>query len=166
MEPHLFRVKPGGGSGESYSHEGEEFLHILRGDFENLGWTARSTTSETRDSLYFESSTPHAGEPGAEKKHGCVGSTHRQHSDCKERVAIKNYALRLILQTLALVLGASLRSQAQSATLLRGHDWFHGHVYTENQKTPVGAGRGHSQNEDRAVERMQKSSARPRVCRS
>src|SRR5215831_2161934 len=34
MEPHLFRVKPGGGSGESYSHEGEEFLHVLRGDFE------------------------------------------------------------------------------------------------------------------------------------
>src|SRR6516164_524747 len=28
MEPHLFRVKPGGGSGESYSHEGEEFLHV------------------------------------------------------------------------------------------------------------------------------------------
>src|SRR5260221_3269573 len=34
MEPHLFRVKPGGGSGESYTHEGEEFLHILRGEFE------------------------------------------------------------------------------------------------------------------------------------
>src|SRR6202166_3321015 len=34
MEPHLFRINPGGGSGESYSHEGEEFLHILRGDFE------------------------------------------------------------------------------------------------------------------------------------
>ena len=26
MEPHLFRVKPGGASGESYTHEGEEFL--------------------------------------------------------------------------------------------------------------------------------------------
>ena len=34
MEPHLFRVKPNGGSGESYTHEGEEFLHILRGEFE------------------------------------------------------------------------------------------------------------------------------------
>src|SRR5258707_7045756 len=33
MEPHLFRVKPGGGSGESYTHEGEEFLHVLRGAF-------------------------------------------------------------------------------------------------------------------------------------
>ena len=29
MEPHLFRVRPGGGSGESYAHEGEEFLHVL-----------------------------------------------------------------------------------------------------------------------------------------
>jgi len=25
MEPHLFRIKPRGSSGESYSHEGEEF---------------------------------------------------------------------------------------------------------------------------------------------
>src|ERR1700723_1311018 len=31
MEPHLFRVAPGAGSGDSYSHEGEEFLYILRG---------------------------------------------------------------------------------------------------------------------------------------
>src|SRR5258705_9871994 len=35
MEPHLFRIKPRGGSGESYSHEGEEFLHAFRGQFEN-----------------------------------------------------------------------------------------------------------------------------------
>jgi len=34
MEPHLFRIKPGGNSGESYTHEGEEFLHVLRGQFE------------------------------------------------------------------------------------------------------------------------------------
>ena len=31
MEPHLFRIAPGAGSGESYSHEGEEFLYVLRG---------------------------------------------------------------------------------------------------------------------------------------
>src|SRR5437660_613660 len=35
MEPHLFRIKPNSGSGESYAHEGEEFLHILPGDFES-----------------------------------------------------------------------------------------------------------------------------------
>ena len=59
MEPHLFRVKPGGGSGESYSHEGEEFLHILRGDFEI--WLDRKEhyLLKPGDSLYFESSTPH-----------------------------------------------------------------------------------------------------------
>ena len=59
MEPHLFRVKPGGGSGESYSHEGEEFLHVLRGYFEI--WLNKSEHYRLRpgDSLYFESSTPH-----------------------------------------------------------------------------------------------------------
>jgi len=59
MEPHLFRVKPGGGSGESYSHEGEEFLHVLRGDFEI--WLNKSEHYRLKpgDSLYFESSTPH-----------------------------------------------------------------------------------------------------------
>ena len=31
MEPHLFRIAPRAGSGESYTHEGEEFLHVLRG---------------------------------------------------------------------------------------------------------------------------------------
>ena len=59
MEPHLFRIKPGGGSGESYSHEGEEFLHVLRGEFEI--WLQHQGHYRLRpgDSLYFESSTPH-----------------------------------------------------------------------------------------------------------
>jgi DNA-binding transcriptional MerR regulator/quercetin dioxygenase-like cupin family protein len=59
MEPHLFRIKPGGGSGESYSHEGEEFLHVLRGNFEI--WLDGKEHYHLRpgDSLYFESSTPH-----------------------------------------------------------------------------------------------------------
>jgi len=34
MEPHLFRIKPGGGTGECYVHEGEEFLDDLRGELE------------------------------------------------------------------------------------------------------------------------------------
>ena len=59
MEPHLFRVKPGGGSGESYSHEGEEFLHILRGDFEIWLNGKEHYRLKPGDSLYFESSTPH-----------------------------------------------------------------------------------------------------------
>jgi DNA-binding transcriptional MerR regulator/mannose-6-phosphate isomerase-like protein (cupin superfamily) len=59
MEPHLFRIKPGGGSGESYSHEGEEFLHILQGDFEIWLDGAEHYRLKPGDSLYFESSTPH-----------------------------------------------------------------------------------------------------------
>src|SRR5947209_1050026 len=59
MEPHLFRVKPGGGSGESYSHEGEEFLHILRGRFEIWLNDTEHHLLKRGDSLYFESSMPH-----------------------------------------------------------------------------------------------------------
>ncbi len=59
MEPHLFRVKPGGGSGESYAHEGEEFLHVLRGEFELWLHNEDHYHLKTGDSLYFESSTPH-----------------------------------------------------------------------------------------------------------
>jgi DNA-binding transcriptional MerR regulator len=59
MEPHLFRVKPGGGSGESYAHEGEEFLHVLRGEFELWLHNEGHYRLKEGDSLYFESSTPH-----------------------------------------------------------------------------------------------------------
>jgi DNA-binding transcriptional MerR regulator/quercetin dioxygenase-like cupin family protein len=59
MEPHLFRVKPGGGSGESYTHEGEEFLHVLRGEFEIWLQNRGHYRLKPGDSLYFESSTPH-----------------------------------------------------------------------------------------------------------
>jgi len=59
MEPHLFRVKPGGGSGESYAHEGEEFLHVLRGEFELWLQNEGHFRLKAGDSLYFESSTPH-----------------------------------------------------------------------------------------------------------
>jgi DNA-binding transcriptional MerR regulator/quercetin dioxygenase-like cupin family protein len=59
MEPHLFRIKPGGGSGEPYSHEGEEFLHVLRGEFEITLQHQGRYRLRPGDSLYFESSTPH-----------------------------------------------------------------------------------------------------------
>jgi len=59
MEPHLFRVRPGGGSGESYAHEGEEFLHVLRGEFEIWLNSGEHYRLKPGDSLYFESSTPH-----------------------------------------------------------------------------------------------------------
>jgi DNA-binding transcriptional MerR regulator/mannose-6-phosphate isomerase-like protein (cupin superfamily) len=59
MEPHLFRVKPNSGSGESYAHEGEEFLHVLRGQFEIWLSNKEHYLLKSGDSLYFESSTPH-----------------------------------------------------------------------------------------------------------
>ena len=59
MEPHLFRIQPGGNSGESYTHEGEEFLHVLRGQFEIWLNQDEHYLLEPGDSLYFQSSTPH-----------------------------------------------------------------------------------------------------------
>lgn len=59
MEPHLFRIKSGGSSGESYTHEGEEFLHVLRGEFEIWLENQGHYRLKPGDSLYFESSTPH-----------------------------------------------------------------------------------------------------------
>jgi DNA-binding transcriptional MerR regulator/quercetin dioxygenase-like cupin family protein len=59
MEPHLFRIKPGGNSGESYAHEGEEFLHVLRGEFEIWLNSKEHYVLRSGDSLYFESPTPH-----------------------------------------------------------------------------------------------------------
>lgn len=59
MEPHLFRIKPGGGSGEPYAHEGEEFLHVLRGELEIWLHDQEHYRLKSGDSLYFESSTPH-----------------------------------------------------------------------------------------------------------
>ena len=59
MEPHLFRIKPGSGSGEPYTHEGEEFLHVIRGRFEIWIGNEEHYKLKPGDSLYFESSTPH-----------------------------------------------------------------------------------------------------------
>jgi DNA-binding transcriptional MerR regulator/mannose-6-phosphate isomerase-like protein (cupin superfamily) len=58
MEPHLFRVAPDAGSGDSYTHEGEEFLYILRGQ---LAITLKEEEYRLKagDSFYFESATPH-----------------------------------------------------------------------------------------------------------
>jgi DNA-binding transcriptional MerR regulator/quercetin dioxygenase-like cupin family protein len=58
MEPHLFRVAPGAGSGDSYSHEGEEFLYILRGAL-MITLEKEEYRLKSGDSFYFESATPH-----------------------------------------------------------------------------------------------------------
>ena len=58
MEPHLFPVAPGAGSGDSYAHDGEEFLYVLRG---HLAITLHEEEYLLKpgDSFYFESATPH-----------------------------------------------------------------------------------------------------------
>jgi DNA-binding transcriptional MerR regulator/quercetin dioxygenase-like cupin family protein len=58
MEPHLFRVAPESGSGESYAHEGEEFIYVLRGDLE-ITVDGEEYRLKSGDSFYFESATPH-----------------------------------------------------------------------------------------------------------
>ncbi|HET8668339.1 MAG: cupin domain-containing protein [Acidobacteriota bacterium] len=59
MEPHLFRIAPNAGSGDSYSHEGEEFLFVLRGEF-RIALDGEHYLLKPGDSFYFESSTPHS----------------------------------------------------------------------------------------------------------
>jgi DNA-binding transcriptional MerR regulator/mannose-6-phosphate isomerase-like protein (cupin superfamily) len=58
MEPHLFRIAPKSGSGESYAHEGEEFLFVLRGELQ-LALDGEEFRLKSGDSFYFESGTPH-----------------------------------------------------------------------------------------------------------
>jgi DNA-binding transcriptional MerR regulator/quercetin dioxygenase-like cupin family protein len=58
MEPHLFRIAPDAGSGESYAHEGEEFLYVLQGEFQ-ISLEEKEYRLESGDSFYFESATPH-----------------------------------------------------------------------------------------------------------
>jgi mannose-6-phosphate isomerase-like protein (cupin superfamily) len=58
MEPHLFRIAPQAGSGESYMHEGEEFLYVLRGELQ-IALHDEQYRLRRGDSFYFESATPH-----------------------------------------------------------------------------------------------------------
>jgi transcriptional regulator with XRE-family HTH domain len=68
MEPHLFHVAPGAGSGEEeYSHEGEEFLFVLTGTLD-LVVEGEKYRLQKGDSFYFESSTPHRWSNSAKKE--------------------------------------------------------------------------------------------------
>jgi len=60
MEPHLFRIAPAAGSGESYAHEGEEFLYILQGSLSITVDGSEEHLLEEGDSFYFESSSQHS----------------------------------------------------------------------------------------------------------
>jgi len=58
MEPHLFRVAPGAGSGESYTHVGEEFIFVLKGELQ-IFLRGQEYRLRSGDSFYFESAVPH-----------------------------------------------------------------------------------------------------------
>jgi DNA-binding transcriptional MerR regulator/mannose-6-phosphate isomerase-like protein (cupin superfamily) len=64
MEPHLFRIAAGAGSGESYTHVGEEFLFLLKGELQ-IFLRGERYRLRNGDSFYFESAVPHKWEnPG------------------------------------------------------------------------------------------------------
>jgi DNA-binding transcriptional MerR regulator/uncharacterized cupin superfamily protein len=58
MEPHLFHIAPGGHSGHSYKHEGQEFLYVMSGEF-TICLDDEEFTLKRGDSFYFESSRSH-----------------------------------------------------------------------------------------------------------
>ena len=58
MEPHLFRIAPQADSGEYYTHEGEEFIYVLRGVL-HISLEQEQYRLKPGDSFYFESSVPH-----------------------------------------------------------------------------------------------------------
>ena len=63
--------KPRAGSGESYAHEGEEFLFVLRGELK-IALAGEEYHLKRGDSFYFESSTPHRWKnPGRAKPGSC-----------------------------------------------------------------------------------------------
>lgn len=69
MEPHLFRIAPNSGSGDSYTHEGEEFLYVLRGEL-HISLLGEEYRLKPGDSFYFESATPHHWKnPGRSETH-------------------------------------------------------------------------------------------------
>jgi DNA-binding transcriptional MerR regulator/quercetin dioxygenase-like cupin family protein len=68
MEPHLFRIAPGAGSGGSYSHEGEEFIFVLQGKLEVWLDEVERYVLDSGDSLYFESTQAHRWQNLSEKE--------------------------------------------------------------------------------------------------
>lgn len=60
MECHRFELAPGASSEGTYSHAGEEFLHILAGSIEISLDSSRFFLLAAGDSFYFESVRPHA----------------------------------------------------------------------------------------------------------
>jgi DNA-binding transcriptional MerR regulator/mannose-6-phosphate isomerase-like protein (cupin superfamily) len=58
MEPHLFRIASEASSGDPYTHEGEEFIYMLRGELA-ITVDGEEYRLKPGDSFYFESAIPH-----------------------------------------------------------------------------------------------------------
>ena len=59
MESQIWRVAPGASSGGAYSHDGEEFIYVLRGSFEVWLGDLEHYVLRAGDCLYFSSTEPH-----------------------------------------------------------------------------------------------------------
>lgn len=60
MDPDIFTVEPGAGSGGSYTHEGEEVVYVLEGTFEVVLDDVERYQLQEGDSLYYPSTIPHS----------------------------------------------------------------------------------------------------------
>lgn len=60
MDPSLFIIQPGGGSGGAYSHEGEEFVHVIEGQVEIVLGDSERYRLRVGDCLYFPSTIEHS----------------------------------------------------------------------------------------------------------
>lgn len=60
MECHRFQLAPGASSEGAYSHEGEEFMHVLAGSLEIVLDGDQFFELKEGDSFYFESRRPHS----------------------------------------------------------------------------------------------------------
>ncbi|MGB6117413.1 MAG: MerR family transcriptional regulator [Mesorhizobium sp.] len=68
MECHRFVLAPGASSEGSYEHEGEEFMHVLKGEIEIVLDGDRFFRLHAGDSFYFESRRPHSWRNASESE--------------------------------------------------------------------------------------------------
>src|SRR5207245_7530991 len=77
MDCQRFTLSPGAGSRGQYSHEGEEFIHVLSGRFEITLDGRQRYQLNAGDSMYFESTSLHAWvNPGSDRKSTRLNSSH------------------------------------------------------------------------------------------
>ena len=68
MDPQIFTVEPGAGSGGNYSHTGEEFVYMLQGTLEIVLRDSERYTLKAGESLYYPSTIEHRWRnPGTEE---------------------------------------------------------------------------------------------------